>query len=91
MRRCSWELTCRVAKVMQAQGIPCRQCGRNCGGAGAGLAATFLPCGRVSPTHWERRSGRISVKATTEEHMGFTGSGEGIAAHAVCLLEELSP
>lgn len=30
----------------------------------------------------------INIKATTEEHLGFTGSGEGIAAHAVCLLEE---
>ncbi|MDD2418859.1 MAG: 2-C-methyl-D-erythritol 2,4-cyclodiphosphate synthase [Oscillospiraceae bacterium] len=29
---------------------------------------------------------QISVKATTEEHLGFTGSGEGISAHAVCLL-----
>lgn len=31
---------------------------------------------------------RINVKATTEEGLGFTGSGEGIACHAVCLLEE---
>lgn len=31
----------------------------------------------------------ISIKATTEEKLGFTGAGEGIAAHAVCLLESL--
>lgn len=30
---------------------------------------------------------RVSVKATTEERLGFTGSGEGISAHAVCILE----
>ena len=33
--------------------------------------------------------GRVNVKATTEEHLGFTGTGEGMACHAVCLLEEL--
>lgn len=28
----------------------------------------------------------INIKATTEEHLGFTGRGEGISAHAVCLI-----
>ena len=36
----------------------------------------------------EIEPGRVNVKATTEEHLGFTGSGEGMACHAVCLLEE---
>ena len=31
---------------------------------------------------------RVNVKATTEEQLGFTGSGEGMSCHAVCLLEE---
>lgn len=33
--------------------------------------------------------GQIGVKATTEEHLGFTGEGLGMAAHAVCLIEKV--
>ena len=33
---------------------------------------------------------QVNVKATTEEHLGFTGDGSGMAAHAVVLLENIS-
>ena len=32
---------------------------------------------------------QVNVKATTEEQLGFTGDGSGMACHAVCLLEEI--
>ncbi len=32
--------------------------------------------------------GQVNVKATTEEKLGFTGSGDGISAHAVCLISK---
>ena len=32
----------------------------------------------------------VSVKATTEEGLGFTGEGLGISAHAVCIIKELN-
>ena len=31
---------------------------------------------------------QVNVKATTEEHLGFTGDGSGMACHAVCLLDK---
>lgn len=33
--------------------------------------------------------GQVNVKATTEEHLGFTGQGQGMACHAVCLIEHI--
>ena len=35
------------------------------------------------------RLDQVNVKATTEEHLGFTGDGSGMACHAVCLLENI--
>lgn len=32
---------------------------------------------------------RVNVKATTEEHLGFTGDGSGMSAHAVALIEKI--
>ena len=36
----------------------------------------------------EVEENQVNIKATTEEHLGFTGEGRGISAQAVCLLEE---
>lgn len=40
----------------------------------------------ILATYLEVDEKQINVKATTEEHLGFTGEGKGIASHAVCLL-----
>ena len=34
---------------------------------------------------------QVNIKATSEEGLGFTGSGEGISSQAICLLEEVPP
>lgn len=39
--------------------------------------------------HMNVEPAQVNVKATTEEKLGFTGAGDGMAAHAVCLLEQI--
>ena len=52
--------------------------------------APYIPAMRDNlAAHMLTEPGRVNVKATTEEKLGFTGSGEGMAAHAVCLLESI--
>lgn len=45
------------------------------------MEANIAACLRIEAS-------RVNVKATTEEKLGFTGDGSGMACHAVCLLEE---
>lgn len=84
-------LLCRqVAKLLQKNGyIPVNLDATIV--AQAPKLAPFLPemC-RIIADLFGMRITDVSVKATTEEHLGFTGDGSGIAAHAVCLIETIN-
>ena len=85
----SLALTRRVAEVMVERGYRLGNIDATVVAQAPRLAPHVLRMRENIAAAFGVDTDRISVKATTEERLGFTGAGEGIAAHAVCLLEEL--
>ena len=83
----SLALTRRVAQVMTERGYRLGNMDATVIAEAPKLAPYILAMRQNIAAAFGVDVDRISVKATTEERLGFTGSGEGIAAHAVCLLE----
>ena len=83
----SLALTRRVAEVMTDRGYRLVNLDATVIAQAPKLAPYILEMRQNIATAFGVGVDQISVKATTEEKLGFTGSGEGIAAHAVCLLE----
>lgn len=83
----SLALTRRVAQVMTERGYRLGNIDATVIAEAPKLAPYILAMRQNVAAAFGVDVDKISVKATTEEKLGFTGSGEGIAAHAVCLLE----
>lgn len=86
----SLELTRHVAEIMHKRGYRLGNMDATII-AQAPKLAPYIPAMRENiATAFGVDTDCVSVKATTEERLGFTGSGEGIAAHAVCLIESFT-
>jgi 2-C-methyl-D-erythritol 2,4-cyclodiphosphate synthase len=85
----SLALTRRVAKVMGERGYRLENVDATIIAQAPKMAPHILAMRENIASAFGVSVEQVSVKATTEEHLGFTGAGEGIAAHAVCLLEKI--
>ena len=85
---CSIELLKEVANLMQEHGYTLENADITLI-AQRPKIAPFIPAMRENLAETLHcRQEQINIKATTEEHLGFTGAGEGMACHAVCLIRE---
>ena len=85
---CSMELLAEVGSRLRAAGYAVGNIDATVIAQGPKLAPYIDAMRKEIAERLQIDVSRVSVKATTEEHLGFTGSGDGIAAHAVCLLED---
>ena len=85
---CSMELLTEVGSRLRAAGYAVGNIDATVIAQGPKLAPYIDAMRKEIAERLQIDVSRVSVKATTEEHLGFTGSGDGIAAHAVCLLED---
>ena len=85
---CSMELLAEVGSRLRAAGYAVGNIDATVIAQGPKLAPYIDAMRKEIAERLQIDVSRVSVKATTEEHLVFTGSGDGIAAHAVCLLED---
>ena len=83
----SIELLKRVCQVLEEKGYKAANCDCTVIAQRPKLAPFILRMREILADAMGIDVDCVSVKATTEEHLGFTGEGLGIAAHAVCLIE----
>ena len=82
----SRKLVCRVVELISAQGFEVANADLTIVAQAPKLAPHIDAMCENIRTDLQVDIGQVNVKATTTEHMGFTGRGEGIAAFAVVLL-----
>jgi len=83
----SRKLVCRVVELISAQGFEVANADLTIVAQAPKLAPHIDAMCENICTDLQVDIGQVNVKATTTEHMGFTGRGEGIAAFAVVLLD----
>ncbi|MBR5121069.1 MAG: 2-C-methyl-D-erythritol 2,4-cyclodiphosphate synthase [Oscillospiraceae bacterium] len=82
----SLELLARVMELVRQQGKTLQNCDITVLAQAPKLAPHIQKMRENLATAMNEDIEKISIKATTEEGLGFTGEGKGISAHAVCLL-----